>query len=72
MKFRFLNMLYAHLNGFFWLACPICGNMFGGHECADESLLDTPSTGRGVCKDCEIEAHKKNKILLSNYGIKRG
>ena len=29
---RFLHKLYANINGYFWLPCPICGEMFGGHE----------------------------------------
>lgn len=29
---RWVNRLYANLLGYFWLPCPICGQMFGGHE----------------------------------------
>ncbi len=31
-RFRRLNRVWAFLLGFFWLPCPICGEMFGGHE----------------------------------------
>jgi hypothetical protein len=31
-RFRTLNRLYAFLWGYFWLPCPKCGQMFGGHE----------------------------------------
>lgn len=31
-RFRFLNRLYAIFAGYFWLPCPMCGQMFGGHE----------------------------------------
>jgi hypothetical protein len=29
---RILHRLYARLMGYFWLPCPACGKMFGGHE----------------------------------------
>jgi hypothetical protein len=32
MKHRILNKLYANIFGYFWTRCPICGQMFGGHE----------------------------------------
>lgn len=50
---RFLNWLYAELFNYFWLPCPICGQMFGGHECGQ-----TGYRGRVVCKDvrCHMSA----------------
>jgi hypothetical protein len=30
---RWANRVYAWLGGYFWLPCPQCGRMFGGHEC---------------------------------------
>jgi hypothetical protein len=32
LRFRRLNRIYAFLFGYFWLPCPACGEMFGGHE----------------------------------------
>ena len=29
---RWLHHIYADLMGYFWLPCPQCGRMFGGHE----------------------------------------
>lgn len=29
---RWVHRLYAFLCGYFWLRCPRCGEMFGGHE----------------------------------------
>ena len=29
---RFLHRIYARFMGYFWLPCPACGKMFGGHE----------------------------------------
>lgn len=31
---KFLHKLYANFFGFFWLPCPKCGEMFGGHQVA--------------------------------------
>jgi hypothetical protein len=37
-RFRRLNQVYAFLASYFWLPCPICGEMFGGHECGTKSV----------------------------------
>jgi len=37
-RFRRLNRAYAYAAGFFWLPCPVCGQMFGGHELSDYSV----------------------------------
>ena len=29
---RLLHKLYALVTGYFWIPCPHCGEMFGGHE----------------------------------------
>lgn len=29
---RWLAHLRAIIGGYFWLPCPVCGQMFGGHE----------------------------------------
>jgi hypothetical protein len=31
-SFRWLHHLYAWQFGYFWMPCPICSRMFGGHE----------------------------------------
>jgi hypothetical protein len=31
-RIRWVNWLYALLCSYFWLPCPRCGRMFGGHE----------------------------------------
>lgn len=49
----------AHLRGVFWLPCPLCGRMFGGHEAAAVGwgIPDQPSQptmgSRLVCWRCE-------------------
>lgn len=37
-RFRRLNKAYANFSGYFWIACPICQEMFGGHETSDYGL----------------------------------
>lgn len=54
---RLLHKAYAMLNGYFWLPCPRCGRMFGGHETSpfsDTELVD----GRSmiVCPKCSQQA----------------
>lgn len=52
--------LYADLNGYFWLPCPICGEHFGGHEGGKESVpSDRPYIGRVVCNKPECNEKAK-------------
>lgn len=45
--------------GYFWLPCPVCGKMFGGHEVGDGTLWESKNPrngirkGRSICPDCE-------------------
>lgn len=48
---RFLHKLYARMLGYFWMPCPICGRMFGGHEAGKWPLQKTPSRGVCVCRN---------------------
>jgi hypothetical protein len=57
---RFLHWLYAHLFAYFWLPCPICEEMFGGHE-ARWALMDTLSSGHAVCPNCVEGANERNE-----------
>ena len=59
---RLLNRLFAALFGYFWLPCPACGRMFGGHEV---SLGRAPLIQGGhawvVCSDaCGLIAAERN------------
>lgn len=51
---RSLHRAYAHLAGYFWLPCPRCGEMFGGHEVGGEVPFpdDSPGTASLVCRHC--------------------
>lgn len=41
-RIRWINKLYADIVGYFWMPCPICGQMLGGHEIASECLYTEP------------------------------
>ena len=61
MRFRTLNRIRAFLGGYFWLPCPLCDEMFGGHEWqTGNDLYTSPVIGVGVCPDCGEEARKRS------------
>ena len=49
---RWLNCIYATLNGYFWLECSGCNKRyFGGHE--SSGYIESNATGGfGVCPWC--------------------
>ena len=51
---RWFNKIYAKLFGYFWLPCPRCDRMFGGHEAGNDVLWDTPKekSGKICCSKC--------------------
>jgi hypothetical protein len=50
---RWLQRMYARLNGYFWLPCPYCGQEFGGHEVTD-GMVCSPEPGlwKIPCPEC--------------------
>lgn len=58
MKLRTLNKLYANFLGYFWLPCPLCGQMFGGHEvsfkygASNHFIMIDWNRGEAACPDC--------------------
>lgn len=58
-RWRKAHQAYASAMGFFWLPCPLCGTMSGGHEWRDidgkpSSVpdLDRPGMFHGICPAC--------------------
>lgn len=50
---RWLQRFKAFLLGYFWLQCPVCGKMFGGHEIGGTLWYDMGrSSGRCTCSEC--------------------
>lgn len=63
---RFVHRLYAFLNAYSWLPCPICDKNFGGHEGSPTGLMTTWHSGKLVCPDCGEEAQRVNQ---EQFGI---
>lgn len=64
---RWQHHLWARLNGYFWLPCPVCGEMFGGHEVLDRqtgALIREDGQAFAVCTDpqCSYEAGARNAL----------
>lgn len=58
-RWRLAHRAYAALAGFFWLPCPLCGKMTGGHEWGDingkssgTAVPGEPGMFKGICPDC--------------------
>ena len=51
--FRLLNKIYANLFGYFWLPCPSCGKMFGGHEVRGIKSIFKNGRTYCVCPNCQ-------------------
>ena len=50
---RAVNRTFANLFGYFWIPCPTCGEMFGGHEIGGSvPVPGEPGRGRCICKAC--------------------
>lgn len=48
---KLFRRLRAFFGGYFWLPCPLCGEMFAGYE-QHGTLMTGFSDGRGVCNRC--------------------
>ena len=71
---RLVHFLIASIGGYFWLPCPRCGRMFGGHERkGGTDLLDAwpnPAYGGGMmglicCKHCPGDRFVGHKELTA-------
>ena len=53
---RWLHRWYAFLFGYFWIPCPSCGRMFGGHEAYGGTFITHETarsrSGRILCANC--------------------
>ena len=47
--------IHAAVFGYFWLPCPVCGEMFGGHEQPSGAVWDDSGRGRVTCPACAEE-----------------
>lgn len=55
---RFLHRWRAWLGGYFWIPCPLCGDMWGGHEWkAPWARIPDPirpGISKGICNECAL------------------
>jgi len=58
---RFCHKIYAWLMGYFWLPCPLCGEMFGGHE-SGGYLRTLHNRGVLVCYKCRERVGKLTQL----------
>ena len=49
---RWIHRLYAWVFGYFWLPCPRCGRLFGGHEPSGGRVATSPWMGDRTCRNC--------------------
>ena len=65
---RWMHHLYAFVFGYFWEPCPICGEMFGGHEWHQgNDLMTSLYDGVGVCPNCGNEARRRNAEFIAAH-----
>ena len=59
---RKLNKLYAWVFGYFWIACPVCGKEYGGHEHIwTVPLVGADGRAIGCCShECGAKAQELN------------
>ena len=58
---RTVHKAYANFAGYFWLPCPVCERMFGGHERPQGYLQTGSYSGLVVCANCIGEAKRINE-----------
>ena len=78
---RALHRLYAWLFGYFWLPCPVCGKMYGGHEIVNGWTAALMKDGHAYCvcpnPQCSYEAavlnaaHGHTQFVRANNQIQR-
>lgn len=58
---RLAHKAYAAFFGYFWLPCPECGKMFGGHEVhADQIGGKQERVGKVFCPSCAANDRRDN------------
>jgi hypothetical protein len=61
---------YARRHGYFWMPCPLCSEMFGGHEWRGSGLPDSHREGteHGICPRCTGERQRAAERHLRELG----
>ena len=64
---RFIHHAYAVFMGYFWLPCPACGRMFGGHEYRPAPIdISRPGRSWMLCPPCELQRARES---LNQHGF---
>lgn len=61
---RLLHKIYAHAFGYFWLPCPECGKMFGGHEITGHIGGKQCIMGKVFCPSCAEADEQDNQVAV--------
>ena len=75
---RVANRIYAIARGYYWLPCPVCGRMYGGHESnlKHEGVYKQHwgGTSIAICGDpaCAKQADEINRGKMLQYGCAHG
>lgn len=68
---RWFHRVWAWLFGYFWLPCPDCGRMFGGHESAATTdgprLLLPGRDDKMACPPCEFRRAQADAAYIADY-----
>ncbi len=69
-KPRWMSHLYATIHAYFWLPCPNCGRMYGGHENHGPTLFTDMGSGSTTCGEpvCAAHVEDRNKITAESQG----
>ena len=71
MRIEWFERLKANMGGYFWLPCPMCGKMYGGHENGSD-MLDPNDLFKGkiTCADpeCIKRVEEYNKRIREIRG----
>ena len=68
---RWVHRVLAFFFGYFWLPCPLCGEMFGGPEWEwdkpNSDIMTSWGQGQGVCPNCHKAARKYNDKWMAEH-----
>ena len=65
---RIWNKMLAKILGYFWLPCPVCKEMFGGHETGSEDILQND---RAMIVCYKPECNRIARSIKRQYAIHR-
>ena len=67
---KFFHWLYANINGYFWLDCPVCGEKFGGHQTKLGGVRVTEQGHGWIFGKCVCDKCTENGLADNKYGLR--